>query len=143
MHIHDRKIRKFKKLDDAVAYTALNMAVFDEIEVAKMMIFADHNTNSKRNFAKRLAELAPLKTDSIDINQSRFERLNKSNNKDEFIENLKICLRVIGYDCSKQSVVELIEKFFNRDDFERDPKNRWNYNLSYIFYTNQKKVSND
>ncbi|MED6316609.1 MAG: hypothetical protein VYA60_05135 [Pseudomonadota bacterium] len=143
MGIHARKIRKFKKLDDAVTYTALYMGITDKIEVAKMMALTDHLTNSKISFAKRLADSAPLKTNSIDINQSRFERLNKSNNKDEFIENLKICLRIIDYDCSKQSVVELIEKFFDSDDFERDPKNRWNYDLSYIFYSNQKKVSND
>lgn len=56
MNIHAHKLRKIKKLDDAVAYTALHMGITDDVEIVKMMVLADNKAYSNRNFAKRLAE---------------------------------------------------------------------------------------
>lgn len=128
---------RFDTIDEAAEYAAFNLKIWDKAEIAKILLLARHHKRSSKDFAVAMAEVSPLKPDSIAINQSRFERLIDSKTDDYFIANFKMCLRAIDYNCSQESVKALVDKFFNRQDFVRDKKDQWFFDAYYDFCKNQ------
>jgi len=137
-------LTKLKNIDDAAQYTAMHMGIDDEAEVIKLMLLSRHcNYQSGMQFAQAIAEIAPVKLHSIDINQSRFERFIKSANSNEFVTNFAECLRTINYQCSQSSVTDLVDKFINRLEFPRSNRERWYFDIYMLFVKQQRHQIDD